>query len=87
MNSNFLKVRILSPRQVIFEGEALSVSSKNTVGEFDILPFHANFISLIENNAVRIRRPNRQIMTFAVPFAILYHSNNMVNIYTDIQFK
>jgi F0F1-type ATP synthase epsilon subunit len=86
-NPNILNVRILSPRQLIFEGQALSVSSKNSVGDFDILPYHANFISLIENNVIRIRRIDRQITTFAVPFAILYQSNNNVNIYTDIQFK
>ncbi len=85
--SSLLKVRILSPREVIFQGEALSVSSKNSFGDFDILPFHANFISLIENNVIRIIKANRQLTTFAVPFAILYQSNNTVNIYTDIKFK
>ena len=85
--SQLLNVRILSPRQVLFEGKALSVSSKNSMGDFDILPYHANFISLIENNVIRIRKADRQLTTFAVPFAILYQSNNNVNIYTDIQFK
>ncbi len=84
---NILTVRIISPRQLIFEGQALSVSSRNSLGDFDILPLHANFISLIENNVIRIRRTDQKITTFAVPFAILYQSNNQVNIYTDIQFR
>lgn len=33
-----------------FEGQAVSVSSENKVGEFDILPEHANFITLIFND-------------------------------------
>lgn len=33
-----------------FEGEARAVSSENKVGKFDILPEHANFISLIFNS-------------------------------------
>ena len=32
-----------------FEGKAKAISSENKVGEFDILPEHANFISLIFN--------------------------------------
>lgn len=35
-----------------FEGEAKSVSSRNKVGEFDILPQHANFITLIFNSLI-----------------------------------
>lgn len=81
-----LHVRILSPRQLIFEGEALSVSSKNILGDFDILPFHANFISLIEKNIIRIKKADSHLLTLAVPFAILYQSGNKINIYTDIQF-
>ncbi|MEF8847025.1 MAG: hypothetical protein V5A57_01160 [Candidatus Paceibacterota bacterium] len=33
-----------------FEGEAKAVTSENEVGEFDILPEHANFITLIFNS-------------------------------------
>lgn len=32
---------------VLFEGEAEAVSSVNAAGPFDILPLHANFISII----------------------------------------
>ena len=82
-----LKVRVLSPRQIIFEDEALSVSSKNSLGIFDILPLHANFITLIENNVIRIQKKDKSVTTIDVPFAILYQINNQVNIYTDLQFK
>ncbi|OHA05578.1 MAG: hypothetical protein A2934_01880 [Candidatus Sungbacteria bacterium RIFCSPLOWO2_01_FULL_47_10] len=32
---------------VIFEGKVLSVTSLNEKGEFDVLPLHSNFISII----------------------------------------
>ena len=31
-----------------FEGEAQSVSAKNAVGNFDIMPGHADFFSMLE---------------------------------------
>lgn len=55
MASNTLKVKILSPIQTIFDGEALSVSSTNSTGNFDILPFHANFITLVQKNPIILR--------------------------------
>lgn len=53
--ANALKVKILSPTQTIYDGEALSVSSTNSTGKFDILPFHANFITLIQKSSIILR--------------------------------
>lgn len=79
-----LKVRIVSPKKVLFEDKVLSVSSKNAVGKFDILPGHANFVSIIENFPITVRRPNRPALTFQFPFAIVRQMANTVSIYTDV---
>ena len=84
---NKLKIRIVSPREVIFSGEAFSVSSKNSAGLFDILPGHANFISLVENNPIIIRQKDKSVRSFSFPVAIIYNTNNQVNIYTDIEIR
>lgn len=55
MPGNVLNVKILSPTQTIFEGEAYSVSSTNSAGKFDILPFHANFITLVQKQPIFLR--------------------------------
>ena len=44
---DILNVIVASSKQNFYEGEAKSVSSVNSVGPFDILPRHENFISLI----------------------------------------
>lgn len=80
-----LRVRIISPQQTFFEGEALSVSSKNMQGPFDILPEHANFITIIENSPIIIRIQDQKPQMFKFPIAIIYTTLNMVNIYTYIQ--
>lgn len=87
MDANILEVKIISPRRLIFQGPALSVSSKNSAGVFDILPQHANFISLVENNPITLRKPDRTVQTFSFPLAIIYQSQNKVIIYTDIQTR
>lgn len=50
MSEVLLQVRIIAKNKVLFEGQARSVSSHNTVGNFDILPEHSSFISLIDKS-------------------------------------
>jgi len=80
-----LHVRIISPQQLILDTQAVSVSSKNTQGNFDILPLHANFITLVENSPIVVKAPNQKPLTFKFPLAIIMTAENKVNIYTYIQ--
>lgn len=81
---NLLNVRILTPKQTLFEGEALSVSSKNSSGKFDILPQHANFLTLIENQPLTVIKQNKEKITLNLVAGVIYVESNQVHIYTDI---
>lgn len=80
-----LHVRILSPQQLILDTQAQSVSSKNSQGAFDILPQHANFITLIENYPILVRIKNQKPLSLKFPIAIIHVEANKVDIYTYIQ--
>ena len=80
-----LHVRIVSPRGVIFEDETKSVSSKNSVGAFDILPQHANFITIVENQPISVIKADDTKEDFHFDLAIIYTRNNQVSIFTDIR--
>ena len=54
-DKNTLSVKIISPTQTIFDGEAFSISSINSLGKFDILPMHANFITLVQKQPIFLR--------------------------------
>jgi F0F1-type ATP synthase epsilon subunit len=84
MATKLLKVLIMSPKNTIFEGQALAVSSKNSSGKFDILPEHANFITLIENQPITTTLQGGRRLVFKFPVAIIYNTQNTVKIYTDI---
>lgn len=84
MDTQTLQIKIFSPKQTIFEGQALVISSKNSAGKFDILPQHANFITLVENQPITIFLPGKKSLNFNFPKAIIYASQNLVKIYTDI---
>lgn len=85
MNDPTLHVRIISPQKLMLDTQAFAVSSKNLQGKFDILPQHANFITVIENEPIVIRIKSQKSVTFKFPIAIIYTTANQVNIYTYLQ--
>jgi F0F1-type ATP synthase epsilon subunit len=50
-----LNVIARSPFELYFEGEAYSVSATNRIGQFDILPGHADFFSMLTPGEVSIQ--------------------------------
>lgn len=51
-----LNIEIRSKRGLIFSGKAEAVSSRNETGKFDLLPLHANFITLINETVIIHKR-------------------------------
>jgi F-type H+-transporting ATPase subunit epsilon len=49
-----MKVTILNPKRVVFEGEARSVSLPGDQAEFELLDFHAPIVSLLRPGRVVI---------------------------------
>lgn len=82
-----LHVRIISPQELILDTQAEAVSSKNLQGKFDILPEHANFITVIENYPITVRVKNQKPIEFNFPIAIISTQENRVNIYTYSQLQ
>lgn len=80
-----LQIRIITPQKLLFQGLATSVSSKNSAGNFDILPWHANFLTLVENSPIILRLPDKKKLTFNLSLAIIQNYQNKVNIYTYVQ--
>ncbi len=77
------KVSINSPDKLIWEGMAESVSSKNSDGPFDILPEHANFITMIQGDSITVRLLDKE-RVFKYNNAVLSVYNNNVTIYTEL---
>lgn len=78
-----IQVKVISPQDVLFDAEAISVSSKNTSGNFDILAQHANFITIIENQPIVIRTIKKEKISFQFPLAVIYTINNKVSVYAE----
>ncbi len=79
-----LSLRIITPLQDVFSGEVNSVSSRNSAGDFDILPGHARFITLVNNQPIIARLPSGEQKKFDYPEAVIYCQDDKIAIFTDL---
>lgn len=79
-----LHVRILSPTQTLYDGNATSLTATNKIGVFDVLPGHANFFSLLTQCSVVVNS-GFQNLTFPVTKGILKVTHNNLTLFVDIE--
>ena len=79
-----LNVRISKATKVVWEGDATAVSSKNADGPFDVLPMHANFLTLIREVPIVVHLKDGTKETYQFKQAVMYVTDDKVKIYTEI---
>lgn len=80
---DLLTVTVMTPKQILYQGPALAVSSKNSEGKFDILAFHANFISIIENELITVLTDKKEQIEFKFAQAIIVNSDNKLTVFAE----
>lgn len=80
---NLLEVEVMTPKETLFKGKALAVSSKDANGPFDILAYHANFIAIVEKEPVKVIKEDRSVAVFTFSQAIIYNTNNKVTVFAE----
>jgi len=79
-----LKVVAKSREETIFDGQVKSLSSINSHGLFDILPNHANFISIIKDYFRVVKVDNSSQTINITGQAVLRVFQNNIYIYMGI---
>lgn len=72
-----------SPFNVYYEGDASAVTATNRVGEFDILPGHADFFSVLSPGEVSIETSADPI-NFAITNGIITVRDNEVMLFVNM---
>jgi F0F1-type ATP synthase epsilon subunit len=47
-SSKIINISVISPEETLYNGQARALTCHNEDGDFDVLPLHTNFISLID---------------------------------------
>lgn len=83
MTGQILDVNIRNRKISYFEGRGGSVTSLNDRGEFDILPQHANFISLIRNYII-LNKGTKGEQKFVIGTGVVRVKENKVDVFLDV---
>jgi F0F1-type ATP synthase epsilon subunit len=78
-----LGVKVFSPYQTYYVGEAVSLSAANKTGPFDILVDHANFFSLITAGNVVVETGYAHLV-FPVNHGVIKVTDNQVTVFIDV---
>lgn len=76
-------VKVYAPYKVYFEGEANSVSAASLTGNFDILPKHHNFITLLVACDIVIRTSTHE-QVIRIQGGIMHVKANRVIVFLDV---
>lgn len=78
-----LNVVARAPFQLYYEGPATAVSATNKVGEFDILPGHADFFSVLTPGEIIIETGTEPV-SFTVTDGIITVRDNEVLLFVNM---
>jgi F0F1-type ATP synthase epsilon subunit len=84
MANTTLNITILDAEKKIFEGEVKALSSYNEDGPFDILPYHANFISIIKKK-LTLYLLNGEKKEYPIEVAVLKSTENNIVVFFGIE--
>jgi F0F1-type ATP synthase epsilon subunit len=84
MSTKSFHLLISNPERTFFDGNVVSLSSKNKSGPFDILPDHAHFISLLENQPVEVVDEQGKKQAFQVVRGLISAKENQVRVFVDL---
>lgn len=78
-----LSIIARAPFEVYYEGEALSITATNRVGEFDILPGHADFFSVLSPSDIYIETTG-DVINFPITNGIITVRDNAVMLFVNM---
>lgn len=78
-----LNLKIVTPEEIVYEGEADQVNVSTTQGELGILPHHANLMAKLIPGELRIKKSGKTSF-FAIGDGFLQVENNGLTIMTDL---
>lgn len=77
-------LRISNPERTFYDGQAYSLSSANKSGPFDILPDHAQFVSLLDNATVTVHQEDDKTQSYTVNRGLISARGNEVKVFVDL---
>jgi F0F1-type ATP synthase epsilon subunit len=79
-----MRVKIYAPFKVYYDDDASSITASNRVGQFDVLPQHHYFISLLEPGDLIVRKDGQKDFVMPINLGIMHVKADMVRVFLDV---
>lgn len=75
-----MKLEIISPSEILFNDEAISVNLPGVMGSFTVLDHHASLISVLQEGKIIYTRPGGELGELEVKGGLVDVDNNIVSV-------
>ena len=75
-----MTLEIISPQEVVFKGDAESVTMPGALGKFTVLKNHAPLISVLVEGYIAYRTPSGEENTYAIKGGLADVDNNVISV-------
>lgn len=75
-----MRVAVVSPEEVLFEGDATQVIARTTEGDVAFLSGHAPFVGVLAEGETKVYLPGGEVRTFDITDGFVEVSNDTVSI-------
>jgi F0F1-type ATP synthase epsilon subunit len=82
-DGNSLQVQVRNRQGLVFDGELFAITAYNSVGVFDVLPQHANFISMIKKRVI-LRQADGRTDEISLENGVMMVENNKVVVFLGV---
>lgn len=79
-----LRLKIISPESIVFDGNVEQVTVPGTQGEFEILPNHAPIISSLDAGKMSYKQEGQEKTELAIQGGFVEVQKNTVNVCVEI---
>lgn len=75
-----MTLEIISPQEVAFKGEAVSVTLPGVLGKFTVLKNHAPLISVLVEGKIVYRTPSGEEQSYDIKGGLADVDNNVISV-------
>lgn len=79
-----LVIKMYTPYKTYFEGDAKSISALNDTGEFDVLPGHHNFITMLKACKISIQLPDESYKLVPIARGLMHVREDKIIVFLDV---
>lgn len=79
-----MQIKVWAPFKIYYDGVANSVSARNDTGDFDVLPHHKNFITLLSPCNIVVRVTGKSDLILPITRGVMHVKADKTIVFLDV---